>query len=84
MIIFQGSTHTQADHEPVAINYNKQSFLLACDCDAKGVQPDLNHPDQPDLTCDAGTGICHCKCDVQGTKCNECTDHHYGFPECTG
>ena len=65
---------------PVAINSNNQCFLLACDCKPEGVQSDP----EPDLTCDANTGICHCKCDVQGDKCDECTDHHYGFPECVG
>ena len=37
-----------------------------------------------DLTCDYETGQCHCICDVEGYKCDNCTDYHYGFPDCHG
>lgn len=36
------------------------------------------------MTCDAITGKCHCKCDVEGDKCDTCTDGHKGFPDCHG
>lgn len=49
--------------------------LLACDCNEEGSE---------DLTCDAVTGKCHCKCDVEGDKCDGCTDGHKLFPDCHG
>ena len=54
--------------------WNNQSFL-ACNCNEQGSE---------DLTCDAVTGKCHCKCDVEGDKCDGCTDGHKLFPDCHG
>ena len=44
-----------------------------CNCNPNGVETE---------GCDA-SGQCHCKCDIQGLKCTECTDFHYGFPNCS-
>ena len=44
-----------------------------CNCNPNGVDTE---------GCDA-SGQCHCKCDIQGLKCTECTDFHYGFPNCS-
>ena len=44
-----------------------------CNCNADGSE---------DLTCDADTGKCHCKCDVEGDKCDTCTAGHHSFPDC--
>ena len=58
------------------VTSNNQSFL-ACNCNEKGTE-------EGDFTCDAVTGKCHCKCDVEGDKCDTCTSHHKGFPDCHG
>merc|ERR1711881_316669 len=44
-----------------------------CNCNADGSE---------DLACDAETGKCHCKCDVEGDKCDSCTEGHALFPDC--
>ena len=48
---------------------------IACNCNAEGSE---------DLTCDAITGKCHCKCDIEGDKCDTCTNGHKSFPDCHG
>ena len=52
-------------------NYN----ISDCNCNPDGSES---------LTCDAESGKCHCKCDVEGDKCDACTSGHHGFPECHG
>ena len=37
-----------------------------------------------DDTCDAETGKCHCKCNVEGDKCDTCTAGYHTFPDCHG
>ena len=34
-------------------------------------------------TCDKITGVCPCKLGYTGSKCNECKDGYFGFPNCT-
>ena len=66
--------NTIHDHRPLDMFFLSIN-LLACDCNEEGSE---------DLTCDAVTGKCHCKCDVEGDKCDGCTDGHKLFPDCHG
>ena len=50
--------------------------FVACGCDVRGVE-------KGDLTCNS-SGICNCRCDVVGDKCNMCQVGHQGFPDCDG
>ena len=34
--------------------------------------------------CNAETGVCDCKDNVVGDKCEECAEGYFNFPECTG
>ena len=34
--------------------------------------------------CNAETGVCDCKDNVVGDKCDECAEGYFNFPECTG
>ena len=45
----------------------------SCICDACGM-------DQ----CDSYNGICQCKENVIGEKCDRCAENHYGFDSCDG
>ena len=36
------------------------------------------------MTCDAESGKCHCRCDVDGDKCDACVAGHHTFPDCHG
>ena len=48
------------------------SFSLACKCNEKGsVSSQCND-----------AGMCTCKANTQGTKCDSCIDNHFGFPDC--
>ena len=29
-------------------------------------------------------GFCNCKCNVVGSKCDECASEFYNFPKCIG
>ena len=50
--------------------------ILACECNADGrVGEDI---------CNAETGVCDCKENVIGDKCDVCKTGHYRFPECLG
>lgn len=51
----------------------KIMILIECACNAEGSK---------NLNCDANTGQCHCKCAIDGIKCDTCTDMHYKFPDC--
>ena len=50
--------------------------FIACGCNLRGVE-------KGDLTCNS-SGICNCRCDVVGDKCNMCQVGHQGFPDCDG
>ena len=44
----------------------------------------MNDSEDLDLTCDAESGKCHCRCDVDGDKCDACVAGHHTFPDCHG
>ena len=46
------------------------------DCDARGT---VDNSD----SCD-GNGVCTCKENVEGDKCDTCSAGYYNFPTCTG
>ena len=48
-------------------------FCLDCSCKVEG---------STDTECDATTGQCHCKCAIEGLKCDRCMDYHFDFPNC--
>ena len=49
--------------------------FLECGCDpAKTL----------DSICEAGTGICECKVNYAGPKCERCAPGHYAHPNCYG
>ena len=58
-------------------------FLPECNCNTQGVDK-VNHSEELDLTCDAESGKCHCRCDVDGDKCDACVAGHHTFPDCHG
>lgn len=43
-----------------------------CDCNGHG-NKDMGE-------CDTDTGICYCKDNTQGDRCEKCTDNYYGEP----
>ena len=47
---------------------------LACHCDEYG---------SVDVSCDE-SGVCTCKSDYEGLKCDLCREGMYGFPNCEG
>lgn len=49
-------------------------FFQPCNCNSTG---------SADLQCDLKTGVCQCKAEYDGDKCNECVFGHFGFPHCT-
>ena len=53
------------------LTYFSFFFNLDCNCDPNGSE---------DLTCDAETGQCHCKCNVIGDKCDTCASGFHNFP----
>ena len=48
------------------------SFSLACKCNEKGSESSQCND----------AGICTCKANTQGTKCDSCIENHFGFPDC--
>ena len=48
------------------------SFSLACKCNEKGSESSQCND----------AGICTCKANTQGTKCDSCIENYYGFPNC--
>ena len=54
-----------------------------CNCNTQGVDK-LSGSEDLDLTCDAESGKCHCRCDVDGDKCDACVAGHHTFPDCHG
>ena len=48
------------------------SFSLACKCNEKGSETSQCND----------AGMCTCKANTQGTKCDSCIDNHFGFPDC--
>ena len=47
---------------------------LECSCDPRGSNS---------TACDK-EGMCKCRSNVNGPKCDECSDGFYNFPECKG
>ena len=45
-----------------------------CECNEEGSM---------DSTCN-GDGQCTCKANIQGEKCDNCTDGYFDFPNCRG
>ena len=63
----------QIFHFLCKLDYWLELFIVDdCNCHPNGTETN---------GCDA-SGQCHCKCDIQGLKCTECTDFHFGFPFC--
>ena len=48
--------------------------ISACDCDTQGSNG---------YSCDAN-GICSCKANILGSKCNSCVGGRFNFPTCQG
>ena len=81
LVLSATATQTQARNPPIGIN-NNFAFIFFflfnfcipedCNCNLDGCET---------KGCDAN-GQCHCKCAIQGLKCTECIDFHYGFPNC--
>ena len=65
------------------VNETFSVIFKHCDWLELFIVDDCNcHPNGTETNrCDA-SGQCHCKCDIQGLKCTECTDFHFGFPFC--
>lgn len=53
--------------------YQGSLNLLACSCNVLGTTNNSQ-------TCDQQTGNCFCKQNIEGEKCNECTNGFYLFP----
>ena len=50
------------------------SISSVCDCNTLGSSNSL---------CDS-KGVCTCKENISGDKCNECKNGYFGFPNCEG
>lgn len=57
------------------IGYYGYPNCIPCDCHIKGTE---------DGICTVATGICPCKVNYDGRKCDMCALGYYNFPECTG
>ena len=51
-------------------------FAIACACETQGTVGNAD-------TCN-GNGLCDCKANVEGDKCDICSAGYYNFPACTG
>ena len=51
-------------------------FHLACACEKQGT---VGNGD----TCN-DDGVCNCKANVEGVKCDKCLAGYFNFPACTG
>ncbi len=50
-------------------------YLLACDCDQYGSTPEI---------CDIDSGICLCRENYGGARCDRCDVGFTGYPDCVG
>ena len=60
----------------MAQNYQPFFPFVACACDTQGTFGNA-------VTCN-GNGVCSCKANVGGAKCDTCSAGYYNFPACTG
>ena len=58
----------------IAISFTAEPILQSCDCNPLG---------SVSLNCD-DHGLCDCKENVVGDKCDQCAEEHFNFPNCTG
>ena len=53
--------------------FSSKIFFSECNCQNEGSKS---------LTCDKRYGMCGCKSNIIGDKCDKCIDGFFGFPNC--
>lgn len=53
--------------------YKYYLYYLDCNCDARGTKQGI---------CDKSDGVCLCKEGYGGSRCDQCINGYYGYPNC--
>lgn len=53
--------------------YKYYLYYLDCNCDARGTKQGI---------CDKNDGVCLCKEGYGGSRCDQCINGYYGYPNC--
>ena len=80
-MLFQSRIYISMDYKKLwqlktfAYNIVTFVFILACECNAIGINNDV---------CDVETGQCDCKTNYGQRQCDACADGYFNFPSCSG